>query len=32
MDLLISFFISVGAGVACHYICKWLDGDSDNEA
>ena len=24
---LISFLITVAAGVACHYIIKWLDGD-----
>lgn len=31
LELLISFLISVIAGIACHYICKWLDGDnSDN--
>ena len=27
MDALISFIIAVMAGVACHYIIKWLDGD-----
>ena len=27
MDLLISFFVSVAAGVVSYYICKWLDGD-----
>ncbi len=25
MALVISFFISVGAGVVSYYICKWLD-------
>lgn len=24
---LISFFVAVAAGVAVHYICKWLDGN-----
>lgn len=23
----ISFIVAVAAGVACHYINKWLDGD-----
>lgn len=27
MDLLISFLLSVMAGVVAYYICKWLDGD-----
>ena len=27
MELFASFFIAVMAGVACHYIIKWLDGD-----
>ena len=32
MEFVISFFVSVMAGVACHLICKWLDrNDSDNE-
>ena len=31
MDLIISFLVSVAAGVVSSYICKWLDGDdSDN--
>jgi len=25
VELIIAFFISVMAGVVCHYICKWLD-------
>lgn len=25
MVILISFIVSVGAGVVSHYICKWLD-------
>ncbi len=32
LDIFISFFIAVAAGVACHYIIKWLDGDhKDNK-
>ena len=27
VEFLISFLIAVMAGVACHYIIKWLDGD-----
>jgi len=27
MDILASFLVAVMAGVACHYIIKWLDGD-----
>ena len=27
LDVLISFLVAVAAGVACHYIIKWLDGD-----
>jgi len=23
----LSFIVAVAAGVACHYIIKWLDGD-----
>ena len=25
MELLISFLMSVAAGIAAYYICKWLD-------
>ena len=25
--IIISFIVAVAAGVACHYIIKWLDGD-----
>ena len=25
MSILISFLVTVAAGVACHYIIKWLD-------
>jgi hypothetical protein len=27
VEFLISFLIAVMAGVACHYIIKWLDGN-----
>ncbi len=27
MEFIVSFIITVAAGVACHYIIKWLDGD-----
>ncbi len=27
MDILASFLVAVAAGVACHYIIKWLDSD-----
>ena len=27
MEFFISYLIAVAAGVACHYIIKWLDGD-----
>ena len=25
-SMLISFLLSVLAGIVCHYLCKWLDG------
>ena len=25
MEIVISFFVTVAAGVTCHLICKWLD-------
>ncbi len=32
METVISFIVAVAAGVACHYIIKWLDSDQkDNE-
>lgn len=32
VQFVISFLVAVAAGVACHYIIKWLDGDhKDNE-
>ena len=27
LELFTSFIVAVAAGVACHYIIKWLDGD-----
>ena len=30
MNVLTSFLVAVAAGVACHFICKWLDGDDDD--
>jgi hypothetical protein len=31
MDMLLSFLVSIMAGIVVYYICKWLDGDdSDN--
>lgn len=27
MEIIITFFVAVAAGVVCHYIIKWLDGD-----
>jgi len=27
MEIMLSFIISVTAGVVAYYICKWLDGD-----
>ena len=30
MDLLISFLVSIGAGIVSYYICKWLDGDDSD--
>ncbi len=27
MEFFISFLVAIAAGVACHYIIKWLDGD-----
>lgn len=32
MEVVISFLVDVAAGVACHYIIKWLDSDrKDNK-
>ena len=32
MEIVISFFVTVAAGVTCHLICKWLDGhNKDNK-
>lgn len=31
MEYIVSFLLSVGVGITCHYICKWLDGpENDN--
>ena len=30
MEILASFLVAVMAGVACHYIIKWLDGDNND--
>ncbi|MBR6506895.1 MAG: nitrate reductase [Clostridia bacterium] len=30
MEILVTFILSVLAGVAANYICKWLDGDDDS--
>ena len=27
MESVLSFIVAVAAGVVCHYIIKWLDGD-----
>nr|DAJ93656.1 MAG TPA: hypothetical protein [Caudoviricetes sp.] len=27
VEYVLSFIVAVAAGVACHYIIKWLDGD-----
>lgn len=32
MYIFATFLVSVAAGVAAHYICKWLDGDDDGAA
>jgi len=32
VEYVLSFIVAVAAGVACHYIIKWLDGDhKDNK-
>ena len=32
MEVIIAFLVAVAAGVVCHYIIKWLDGDNkDNK-
>ena len=31
MDILVGFFVSVAAGIASYYICKWLDRNSDSK-
>ena len=27
LEIITSFLVAVAAGVVCHYIIKWLDGD-----
>ena len=27
MEVFVAFIVAVAAGVACHYIIKWLDSD-----
>jgi hypothetical protein len=27
VEVIISFLVSVAAGIVAYYICKWLDGD-----
>ena len=31
MEFIAPFLIAVAAGVSCHYIIKWLDGDHDHK-
>ena len=31
MEIILSFLVSCAAGVACHYIIKWLDGDKQGQ-
>ncbi len=32
MEVVITFLVAVAAGVVCHYIIKWLDGNhKDNK-
>ncbi len=31
MEVLTTFLVAVAAGVACHYIIKWLDGDHEDD-
>lgn len=30
VEIFVTFILSVLAGVAANYICKWLDGDDDS--
>ena len=30
MDYIFSLIVAIAAGVACHYIIKWLDGDKQS--
>lgn len=29
MDIIVTFIVSVLAGIVAYYICKWLDGNKD---
>ena len=31
MEYVITFLVAVAAGVACHYIIKWLDNRDDKD-
>ena len=32
MEVFVTFFVTVAAGVVCHLVCKWLDrNDKDNK-
>ena len=31
VEVVISFLVAVAAGVACHYIIKWLDSKNEND-
>ena len=31
VEAIISFLVAVAAGVACHYIIKWLDSEEEND-
>ena len=30
MEIPITFLVSIMAGIVCHYICKWLDRDNED--
>ena len=30
LESIVSFIVAVMAGVVCHYIIKWLDGDKND--
>ena len=31
VEAIISFLVAVAAGVACHYIIKWLDSEEESD-